>query len=699
MAELIIRFANTELCISLVKQVTGFFIIRSELRDKVSMKRIFSRLRALNLIPRAHWFFFDVLTLHFHVAPAFIVFALMAPTLIAPKVWSSIDIVQAERTLSVAFSQEHRDPVKAVQILEGLTDSLHPQVHSQQFVQAHLLLARSYMWMGEAHKVKKTVDLILNHPKLSQEQRTQALVEKAKAMGWLIQIDEAIQLFNQTKQLAEEGEYTVSHIRSEAYLAMAYAYQSSFSKALFHLNMAFSLMETQGRILWLWSEIFSIAGRVFFLVNDQEEAMEYIRKANRFLLEMENPLRLSLNLTDQARILAKQGRADVALEFFEAANIWIKEVNAPVQSAYIQLRTAEHLIMMNDYKEAEKLLVFIMLFGDEKQDVYLQVYSRFILVNNRLKRDELDDVSAILSQSYNVLKQHNTLLKNFFSEYYLLKAQYHEKNKEYRQAFSELERYWQIQQSLIEMQRIHSKDKNKSELSTLRDRQNRLLIREVALKSNEVEKEQQQKMILGSLIAVLLLVLAFVGYLLHKNIKLRRWLHELSSVDELTKVANRRFILEFMEQEVGRAHRYGTPFCAALLDIDHFKTINDTYGHHVGDEVLKGIAQLYHQSMREHDKIGRYGGEEFILVFPHTHVSAAKLVLDRLRQTTEIQVFESMLERQVTVSIGLAELSESESVDDLLKRADEVLYEAKRSGRNRVVVSMSARQESKHHHA
>lgn len=631
--------------------------------------------------------------------PVLIVSVLSVPTRLVSKVWASTDIVQVERTLSVAFSQEHRNPVKAVQILEGLTDLLHPQVQPQQFVQAHLLLARSYMWIGEAHKALKTLELIQDHPNLSEEQETQALVEKAKAMGWLIQIDEAIQLFSEAKQLAEEGGYTVAHIRSEAYLAMTYAYQSSFSKALFHLNMAFSLMETQGRILWLWSEIFSIAGRVFFLVNDQEKAMEYVRKANRFLLEMENPLRLSLNLTDQARILAKQGREDVALEFFEAANIWIKEVNAPVQSAYVQLRTAEHLIMMEDFEEAEKLLVFVMLFGDEKKDIYLQIYARFVLVGNRLKRDELDDVNAILSQSYDVLKQHEPMLTTFFSEYYWLKAQYHEKNREYRQAYNELERYWQIQQQLIEMQRIHTEDKSKSELSALRDRQNRLLIREVALKSNEVEKEQQQKMILGSLIAILLLVLAFVGYLLHKNIKLRRWLHELSSVDELTKVANRRFIMEFMEQEVGRAHRYGTPFCAALLDIDHFKSINDTYGHHVGDEVLKGIAQLYHQSMREHDKIGRYGGEEFVLVFPHTHVSAAKLVLDRLRQTTEIQVFESMLERQVTVSIGLAELSESESVDDLLKRADEVLYEAKRSGRNRVVVSMSARQESKHHHA
>ena len=179
---------------------------------------------------------------------------------------------------------------------------------------------------------------------------------------------------------------------------------------------------------------------------------------------------------------------------------------------------------------------------------------------------------------------------------------------------------------------------------------------------------------------------------------MRRWLHELSNTDDLTKVANRRYIMEVMEFEVGRSHRYKTPLCAALLDIDHFKSINDTYGHHVGDDVLKHVAKLYQEGMRKMDMVGRYGGEEFVLVLPHTHISAAKQVLERLRKTTEAQVFENMLDRQVTVSIGLAELSDSEAMDDFLKRADDVLYEAKRSGRNRIVMSLSARKMSKVHH-
>jgi diguanylate cyclase (GGDEF)-like protein len=505
-------------------------------------------------------------------------------------------------------------------------------------------------------------------------------------------------VFKQAIEVADAGKYLVPQLRAEAYLGLLFAYKGDFEKAILNLNDAFSLMETQGRVLWLWAEMFSIASRIFYLNNDQEKAMEYARKANRFLLEMDNPLRLSRNLVDQGRILAKQGREDIALEFFDAASIWVKESQAPVQSAYVLLRKSEHLLLLNEIEKAEEGLVQVMLFGDEKQDTYLQIYSRLVLVDARLTRDDLDDVELILQQAERAVIDRPDIMDVYFPRFYLLKSRYFKETERYKEAYEVFQRYSTLRESAVSRQHARPAGQTKSQIAELNEKENRLLVREVALKSDEVEKEQKQKMMLGSLIGILLLVLGFVGYLLHKNIKLRHWLHELSSTDDLTKVANRRYIMEVMEFEVGRAHRYTTPMCAALLDIDHFKSINDTYGHHIGDEVLKRVAKLYQDNMRKMDMIGRYGGEEFVLVLPHTHISAAKQVLERLREMTEAQVFDSMLDRQVTVSIGLAELSDSEMVDDILKRADEVLYEAKRGGRNRIVMSLSARQVAKANH-
>lgn len=612
------------------------------------------------------------------------------------NVIAEIDTAQIEKLLIDAQTMEYQFPSKSVDMLTELVETLHPQVHGQQFIRAHMQMASSLLWLGEAARAQAHIEKMINHPLLSDEQKAIALVDKARSLAWLMRTDVALELYTQAIESAHSSQSIIASLRAQAYRAQLYSIRGQYGLAISDLNYAFSLMESQGRIVWLWAEIFTIANHVFFYMGNYEKAMEYARKANRFLLELENPLRLAGNLINQARILARQERQEVALEFYEAANVWIKESNAPVMIHYLGLRVSELKLELGDIEEAEAGLIESMLFGDSKGDLFLQIHSRLTLIRSRMSRNQLDEVDLLLSQIEDIGVQYPTVVNKNFVEFYLLKAQFYESVQKYEQAFQSLLSYWDLRENTLKQQLDSTVNVKQVRLEAeLNEKENRMLVREVALKSDEVEREQQQKMLLGFLLAGLLIVLGFVGYLLYKNVKLRRWLHELSSTDELTKVANRRHIMELMEFEVTRAHRYSTPFCAALLDIDHFKSINDTYGHHVGDEVLKRIAMLYQDSMRKMDTIGRYGGEEFVLVFPHTHISSAKQVLERLRQVTEAQVFDSMLERQVTVSIGLAELSDNESVDELLKRADQVLYEAKRGGRNRIMISPSTRQVAK----
>ncbi|MCW8889727.1 MAG: GGDEF domain-containing protein [Sedimenticola sp.] len=163
-------------------------------------------------------------------------------------------------------------------------------------------------------------------------------------------------------------------------------------------------------------------------------------------------------------------------------------------------------------------------------------------------------------------------------------------------------------------------------------------------------------------------------------------IQELAITDELTGLANRRSIMEQLANEWERSKRNQRPFCIALIDIDFFKEINDTYGHLAGDTVLQQFSSLVSQELRSPDKIGRYGGEEFLLIMPDTHVSEAEKVADRIRRTISQHEHGNIAPGlTIQVSIGIAEY-DNQPIQEIIKRADLALYQSKNSGRNRVSV-------------
>ncbi|ALN73381.1 PleD family two-component system response regulator [Aureimonas sp. AU20] len=162
---------------------------------------------------------------------------------------------------------------------------------------------------------------------------------------------------------------------------------------------------------------------------------------------------------------------------------------------------------------------------------------------------------------------------------------------------------------------------------------------------------------------------------------------ELATIDPLTGLYNRRFLDGHLAQASEQSARSGRPLCVLILDIDHFKQINDTYGHDVGDEVLRQFAERVRRSLRASDLAARIGGEEFALLMPDTDLASAEGAAERLRKLIEVEPFEVQdLAIPVTSSVGLARLNGMEP-RGLMKRADIALYEAKRGGRNRVVVA------------
>lgn len=166
-------------------------------------------------------------------------------------------------------------------------------------------------------------------------------------------------------------------------------------------------------------------------------------------------------------------------------------------------------------------------------------------------------------------------------------------------------------------------------------------------------------------------------------------LQKLSSIDPLTLLYNRRFFMKALSAEYERSVRHDPPLSFVMVDIDHFKNLNDNYGHQAGDDVLRGMGDVIREQIRTSDIPARYGGEEFCILLPETPVKGAAEFAQRLRLAVELRSFCSQgRDLRCTVSIGVASCPSAGVSDeeDLIRLADEALYEAKFAGRNRVVV-------------
>ena len=194
------------------------------------------------------------------------------------------------------------------------------------------------------------------------------------------------------------------------------------------------------------------------------------------------------------------------------------------------------------------------------------------------------------------------------------------------------------------------------------------------------ERREQQRLTLT--VAAMMALLVLLGAAVIALVRLYWRTRRLARHDGLTHLLNRRQVLAECELECERARRHGLPLSVLSFDLDNFKRINDQHGHAVGDRVLRQVAQACRAALRRGDLAGRVGGEEFLLVLPHTEVSAALQLAERLRRVFESELLVSE-GWPVTASFGVAGLSDGQHAEDLLLRADQALYRAKHQGRNR----------------
>jgi diguanylate cyclase (GGDEF)-like protein len=222
--------------------------------------------------------------------------------------------------------------------------------------------------------------------------------------------------------------------------------------------------------------------------------------------------------------------------------------------------------------------------------------------------------------------------------------------------------------------------------TAVRDAENRELRYRADTARLELEaRDQRQRTMLAALAALTLLLAAAGGYG-RRLLRGRRQMAELAARDELTGSPNRRAMTAFAQQQLSLCRRMDLPLSVALIDLDHFKRVNDTFGHAVGDAVLRALARSAARALRGHDLIGRYGGEEWLVVLPGTGLDQLPVVFDRLRDAFAREPIEGLpAPHGVTFSMGASMIDAAatdETLDVLVERADRALYEAKAAGRD-----------------
>jgi diguanylate cyclase (GGDEF)-like protein len=190
---------------------------------------------------------------------------------------------------------------------------------------------------------------------------------------------------------------------------------------------------------------------------------------------------------------------------------------------------------------------------------------------------------------------------------------------------------------------------------------------------------------------VVTLVLFSTCLLIYRNNKSSEVLRVLATTDPLTGTFNRRYFMELMAREQRRADRYDAVYAILMVDIDHFKRVNDTYGHQVGDRAIQAMAEACKKATRPTDVVARYGGEEFIVSLTHTNLAGAAKVAERLREAvSQIAIPTDRQALSFTISIGVGSYARGSSIEHIIGRADQALYRAKAGGRNRVCLEEPA---------
>ncbi len=431
---------------------------------------------------------------------------------------------------------------------------------------------------------------------------------------------------------------------------------------------------------------------VLYETNQYDKALEFYKKAYDLTQNLNDNLVMATIAHNIATIYAQENEDPVkALEYYFQALELFKELGAE-QEIFITLANIGNAYnLLGEFSKAleylNEALPIAQKMGDRRIDASILVRIAWSFLG---KKD--------FQKAIEYYKKSNDICKNDYPDIrqmnYRGLSDIYLEIQDYKNAYEYVIRTIKVRDSLYTVESEEKIAEIQTKYETEKKEQQIVLLE----KDNTIAvmKIKRQKSLLLYLTSGIVLILAFVfilSNLYRQKVKTAAALavangklEELSRTDPLTKLWNRRYMHEIVERERVRIKRAFEPFSFILMDIDHFKNVNDTYGHECGDYVLATMAVILRSAVRKQDVVGRWGGEEFLLFLPSTSLKGALTIAESIRKKIADYPFNySSTNIAITATLGVSEYEETVSVEACVKLADDALYEGKESGRNRVV--------------
>ncbi|MBP7370770.1 MAG: diguanylate cyclase, partial [Arenimonas sp.] len=450
----------------------------------------------------------------------------------------------------------------------------------------------------------------------------------------------------------------------------------NFRAALADLLKAYALAKPNGN-RGTRGDVAGYLGGIYMNMGDYVHAEQYYREAIDSAIKSKEMVTQSIGEFSLAQALLQAGKLTEAEQFYTSSRIHSEQISDEQGVAFANVGLADIALKQKKYDQADRLYgkalsVFVNSQNLNSQAAIALGFAEIAMYRKQYQRG-IEQAKKALAITQN-------------TQYFGLELSTHEMlNKlyvaigDYQSAYEHQVLARKLEKAkLVAARNLTVAGVEERFVSERQRQENKLLQQKNEFNERQLIEQKQRTTIYFAASLLLLILVGFLVRASYKNSKLRDKLSKLALTDVLTGIANRRSAMAIFEQEFIRARRYGFPLSIAMIDLDHFKTINDSLGHDAGDDVLREFCQMVREHLRLTDSFGRWGGEEFIIILPHTTAEDAILIINRIRESmTNLPHKKLRGDMQCTFSGGVAfQLPDDADVNTMLKRADEALYNA-----------------------
>lgn len=461
----------------------------------------------------------------------------------------------------------------------------------------------------------------------------------------------------------------------------------NFSESIANLTKAYDLYLEQGDDYGVASTLVTL-GNLYLAIGGYDMSIEYNSKALNYIRQENDKFGESIVLYNIASAYLRQDNCDKALDFSSLSTQVATELNDNIGVAWSSMITADCFSMNENWENALEIYQSVEPVFEETNILKMQVNALNGIARAAMMLSQFNLAEISLEKGKSLISSGVIWDKQY--KYLELRSQLYFLQKDYLNAYLSQEKMLEVQSQINENKTEQDLQRSRLEFdSELKETENASLQKQNELNEQLIKQQENQNQVFIFMLILMLVLLLAVFIFSINQFSLRKKFKSLSLEDPLTKTRNRRSILQKAELMYKQAKQNRSALSVMLIDLDKFKTVNDTFGHDVGDNVLKAFAKACESSLRDTDAFGRYGGEEWLVILPNDNRTIVDKVFNRISDELNKQDIKGLdKQHNITFSMGVVTFSNDTniSLNKLIAEADNLLYSAKENGRNRYYI-------------